>query len=94
MSCLGTAKNPFGSLHANPQAVAWWVVPLLLMKKVVFGCTDEATENQPPLLFQLDDLLPGHPVQPLVELPHTEVDQLLGGANGSDKADTSLPVGC
>jgi len=29
------------------------------------------------LLFELDDLFPGHSVQPLVEFPHTEVDQLL-----------------
>ena len=42
--------------------------------------------RQPSLLFELDHLLPRHPVQPLVQLPHAQVDKLLGGS----KAVTGL----
>lgn len=35
--------------------------------------------SQPSLLFELDHLLPRHPVQPLVQLSHAQVDKLLGG---------------
>ena len=45
--------------------------------------------SKPSLLFELDDLLSGHPVQPLVQLPHAEVDELLGGA----EAVTGLILG-
>ena len=40
---LGEIKNPFGSVHTNPEADAWWVPLFFYYEKVYFwnqGCTN------------------------------------------------------
>ena len=71
----------FTCLCKSLLLLQFWAYPRFFKVLKIYGQEDkEAEVSQPSLLFELDDLLPGHPVQPLVELPHAEVDQLLGGA--------------
>ena len=71
----------FTCLCKSLLLLQFWAYPRFFKVLKIYGQEDkEAEVSQPSLLLELDDLLPGHPVQPLVELPHTEVDQLLGGA--------------
>ena len=52
-------KNPFGSLQTNPQANAWWVALIFILKKCFFGTPYSASSFQPCSSIQSDQPHPG-----------------------------------
>ena len=76
------AKQAFTCLCKSLLLLQFWAYPRffkVLQNYLVIIVAREQQFSQPSLLFELDHLLPRHPVQPLVQLPHAQVDKLLGG---------------
>ena len=84
------AKQAFTCLCKSLLLLQFWAYPrffkVLQIVYLVIIIVRERQFSQPSLLFELDNLLSRHPVQPLVQLPHAQVDKLLGGS----KAVTGL----